>query len=147
MTTEPFIYTGQSNIPRDVTHVLVDPSFKRVGFSLLFHECAKLMNIEPKKGLASMDQSAFMGCTLLDRVSIPSTIKVIGDHAFLGCTHLMYVELSEGLERFDEGAFCKCTSLERIRIPSTVKVIFEYAFYHCTHLIHFELREGLERID
>lgn len=66
MASKPFIYTGQSDVPRDVTHVIVDSSFKRVGLSLLFHNCAKLMNIKPKKGLKNIDQSAFRGCTLLE---------------------------------------------------------------------------------
>jgi hypothetical protein len=105
------------------------------------------MNVELREGLESIDKWAFRNCTSLQRIRIPSTVKVIGEYAFSGCSQLMHVELREGLESIGQRAFRNCTSLQRIRIPSTVKVIGRRAFYRCTELIHVVLREGLERID
>ncbi len=120
-SSEPFPYTGQSRkyIPRDVTHVKVDPSVKVIGD-------------EAFMGRRKLRSAAFQGCTLLERIIIPSTVKVIGRYAFYCCAQLRNVELCEGLERIHWEAFQGCTSLERINIPSTVKAIGVTAFLDCS---------------
>ena len=138
---EAFIYTGQSrhDIPRDVTHVKVDPSIKVIGRHA-FYDFKMLRWVELCKGLEHIDGGAFKACKSLERIIIPSNIKVIGERAFSSCTMLRGIELHEGLERIDRSAFYKCTSLECIVVPSTVKVIGAQAFYSCWMLRGIELR-------
>ncbi len=145
---EPFLYTGQwlEDIPQDVRHVKVDPSIKVIG-PQAFDCCRQLVNVELCEGLEYIDWMAFVNCTSLVSIIIPSTVKVIGERAFQGCNQLVNVELNEGLERIDSWAFQSCTSLESIIIPSTVKYICKEAFEHCRNLVAIELNEGLERID
>ncbi len=145
---EPFLYIGQSmnEIPLEVTHVRVDLSVKEIGENA-FYDCNQLRNVELCDGLERIDCGAFEGCTLLERIIIPSTVKFIGKWAFHECSWLRNVELHEGLERIDAGAFANCTLLERIIIPSTVKFIGKWAFHECSWLRNVELHEGLERID
>jgi hypothetical protein len=130
---EPFLYIGQSmnEIPLEVTHVRVDLSVKEIGENA-FYDCNQLRNVELCDGLERIDCGAFEGCTLLERIIIPSTVKVIGVTAFNDCRQLRNVELSEGLERIHWEAFQGCTSLERINIPSTVKAIGVTAFLDCS---------------
>ena len=149
MTNEQkaFLYTGQSdyNIPRNVTHVKVDSSVKMIG-EWAFSR-SQLSIVELREGLEVIGKVAFHCCTSLERITIPSSVRVVGGRAFEGCTQLKIVKLCEGLERIDDSAFHSCTSLQRITIPSTVKVIGEWAFRCCTQLKFFEICEGLERID
>jgi BspA type Leucine rich repeat region (6 copies) len=144
---EPFLYTGQSrdDIPRNVTHVKVDPSVKVIGMRA-FSECSQLRNVDLNEGLEQIEAGAFYECTSLQRIVIPSTVKEIGSQAFDGCFRLRKVELCEGLELIGDVAFEDCISLQRISIPSTVKEIGEYVFGGCGHLMNVELREGLELI-
>ncbi len=144
---EPFLYTGQSsrNVPRDVTHVKVDPTVKVIGKDA-FGCCYQLRNVELCEGLEQIDAWSFGFCTSLTSISIPSTVKVIGDEAFDCCNQLRNVKLCEGLEILDDHAFGNCIELERINIPSTVKRIGS-SFEGCYQLRSVELCEGLERID
>ncbi len=97
---EPFIYTGQSreDIPRNVTHVNVDPTVKEIDWKA-FEGCSQLRSVELCEGLESIDIEAFYGCALLASIVIPSTVKAIGWSAFAFCNQLRNVELLEGLER------------------------------------------------
>eukprot|EP00980_Cylindrotheca_fusiformis_P014479 scaffold3872_cov87-Cylindrotheca_fusiformis.AAC.1 len=81
-----------------------------------------------------------------EEAGIPSTVKVIGDSAFLGCRLLARLVLNEGLERIGKNAFHFCEGLTEVEIPSTVKVIGDCAFYYCKLLARLVLSEGLERI-
>ncbi len=53
----------------------------------------------------SINSLAFMNCTEIVSVSIPSTIKTIENYAFAGCKNLENVWLSTGLESIGNNAF------------------------------------------
>jgi hypothetical protein len=79
--------------------------------------------VELSEGLQLIDSQMFRNFTSLQRISIPSTVKIIRYLAFDNCNQLKSVELSEGLQLIDKQAFRNCTSLEGVSIPSTVKHI------------------------
>jgi hypothetical protein len=103
-----------------------------------------LINVELKEGLESIKKWAFEGCTSLEQISIPHSVKVIGYETFKGCTQLMNLELREGLERINARAFRDCTSLEHISIPFTVHYIHQDAFKDCNELGGIEFCEEIE---
>lgn len=95
-------------------------------------------------------QGAFMNCTSLSKVIIPSSVTTLGVGAFEGCTSLKSVEF-EGPSEISSikgskcrhsagygcpsygGAFMDCTALEEIKIAkSTPPYLSEYAFRHLT---------------
>lgn len=84
----------------------------------------------------------FLFCSSLENISVPSSVKMIGDGAFRGCTQLEHVELKDGLEHIGNDAFRDCTSLKTIVVPCTVKVIGDRAFRDCTALKRVVLHEG-----
>ena len=77
-------------------------------------------------------------------ITIPSTVKVIGESAFRNCTRLRNVKLCDGLESIHRGAFKGCTSLERIGIPSSVCFIHKNAFRDCRVLVAVKFCQEIE---
>jgi hypothetical protein len=145
---EPFLYTGlpSRNIPRNVTHVKVDPTVKVIGDGPAFYYWRRLIIVELNEGLEWIDEGAFQDCTSLTSIRIPSTVKEIGLEAFMGCRQLKTVELLEGLESIGKYAFAECTSLRRIIIPSTVKQISGEAFRNCNSLEAIEFCDAIEQL-
>lgn len=73
-------------------------------------------------GVVQVASAAFAGSSALREVSIPSTVRSIGNTAFLG-TGLHEIVLPEGVETLGIGAFMFCPALQRASLPSTVQEI------------------------
>ena len=92
------------------------------------------------------------GNTKIKGLSVPSSVKTIGQYAFKDCTSLETIVLSEGVEDMGlafqntgivempelpstvtnlVGTFSHCTKLKRAVIPSTIKYL-QNPFYGCT---------------
>lgn len=95
-------------------------------------------------GITEISDYAFSAARSLDRVKIPSSVKKIGEKAFLMAA-LTEVDLSS-VEEIGYGAFMQCTLLKKAYIPSTVTLIGENAFYGCSSnllktTIYFEVSD------
>ena len=76
----------------------------------------------------------FTGNFLLESVTIPESVKHIGEHAFANCKNLSEVIISDNVFNIDCGAFSNCESLGEIFIPNSVTNIGADAFYGCKNL-------------
>ena len=86
------------------------------------------------------------GCfvdTLLRKVSIPNTIKIISAYAFAWSKYLEEVAIPDSVVEISDLAFTGCTSLREIVIPPNVHTIGGYAFSDCHSLEKVEVNEGL----
>lgn len=79
---------------------------------------------------------AFMACGSLRSVSLPSTLRTLGSHAFVSCP-LQYIEIPEGVTRIEESTFFDCASLLVAQLPESLTFIGEDAFSGCTNLMAF----------
>jgi hypothetical protein len=117
------------------------------------------------EGITVIEGSAFMDCTGIGGVDLPSTVTTIDDTAFQnsdivsvsiplgikklgsvfsGCKSLTTAVLPEGLEELDS-TFGDCSSLVNVNIPSTVKIL-RGAFYG-TAIKSISLPEGLQNLE
>ncbi|MDE6013620.1 MAG: leucine-rich repeat domain-containing protein, partial [Anaeroplasmataceae bacterium] len=71
--------------------------------------------------VTAIDDSGFMGCTSLEKVLIPSSIKTIGNSAFMRCTKLKKVLGMSGVEQYGNNAFAMCSNVEYLILPSGIK--------------------------
>lgn len=85
---------------------------------------------------------AFYGAPLTE-LTVPGSVKTIGQEAFADCTQLTSVTLSPGVETLGEGAFSGCTSLTSVTIPDSVTTIEDGAFEGCTSLTDVTLPDRL----
>eukprot|EP00980_Cylindrotheca_fusiformis_P012428 scaffold3048_cov103-Cylindrotheca_fusiformis.AAC.1 len=85
-------------------------------------------------------------CLCLTRITLPFSVREIGNSAFRDCKSLERLSLHEGLERIGSAAFKGCTRLGGVDIPPTVQVIHNGAFQLCTSLERLGLEEGVRFI-
>ena len=71
--------------------------------------------------------------TAIEMITIPKTVRKIGDSIFSECKNIKKVTLNEGLKEIGDQAFVN-SSIESITIPSTVEKIGNAAFAACQNL-------------
>ena len=86
------------------------------------------------KGTTAIAPWAFDRNKSLRIVSVPGTVKQIGDRAFADCVNLKTVHLEEGLETIGGNAFTGCSSLTELTLPDSIREMDGWAFYHFTGL-------------
>ncbi len=92
-----------------------------------------LKSITLPSTLKTIGDEAFYDCTITS-IDIPVGVTSIGVKAFNNCGALTSVSLPDGLEDIGSNAFGKCNKLEKITIPYTVAGIGKEAFYGCSYL-------------
>lgn len=106
----------------------------KIGFEAL-HDNKYITSVTIPGSIATIDGSAFAGCTSLKTVIIGEGVTTIGHNAFYNCTSLENVSLPESLITIsDSHAFANCTSLKQIKLPSKIKIITYATFSGCTAL-------------
>lgn len=79
--------------------------------------------------VAALGVECFKSNTVIESVTIPATIKSIGDYCFEKCTSLHSVSfIEDGLEVIGKKAFYE-SALENFTFPSTVIEVGELSFY------------------
>ena len=78
--------------------------------------------------ITAIADRAFYGCEDLKSVSMPSSVKTVGNYAFYKCTSLESVGLGS-VESVGLKSFSYCQSLKSINLPTNLKKIGGYAFY------------------
>ena len=70
----------------------------------------------------------------LKSLSLPATLKSVGDSCFSGCYQLTEIILPEGVEKVEDSAFSRCDGVTKIELPSTLRYIGMGAFCLKAHL-------------
>lgn len=111
----------------------------------MFYEISNLRNVILPADVTSIGYNAFAKSGITD-MTIPGTVKTIGDYAFENCQNLKTLTLSKGLERIGYQAFGQCNQLAHLTFPTTLKEIQSYAFAWCQNLSTIDFAEGLQYI-
>jgi hypothetical protein len=110
----------------------------------------KVCLFEVGSQLREIQVAAFVECSALCAVYIPSGVTVMDGHCFEACTSMSAAIFEPGSKLSDlaNQTFQKCRSLTAICIPRAVLTISEYCFDRCRSLaiVAFESGSQLERI-
>lgn len=87
-----------------------------------------------------------LGCTKIQNVVFPSSIKEVPAKFFSECSNLKSVIMPEGVTKIGEKAFYKCTSLTSVTIPDTVTEIGDSAFERDFAMTKLKLSKNLSSI-
>ena len=96
-----------------------------------FVDCSGLTSLTIPSSVTSIGYGAFEGCSGLTSLTIPSSVTSIGWGAFDGCSGLTSLTIPSGVTSIGGGAFEGCSGLTSMTIPSSVTSIGNYAFYGC----------------
>ena len=99
------------------------------------------------EGITRVGDRAFTGCGNLAGVSLPTTLKTVGEMAFNGCSALEELTLPEGLTNVGWNAFTGCNHLKEMIFPDSVKTIGNGALAECNALASVKLPAGLTIIE
>ena len=112
-----------------------------------FLDCTMLTSITIPSSITSIDWYAFSGCTGLTSITIPDSVTTIDWFAFYGCTNLTTATIGNGVTCIDAAVFSGCTNLTDISIGKAVKTIGWSAFNNCTSLTEINLPNSVETIE
>ncbi len=91
-------------------------------------------------GLTEIAANAFKGCTALTTLTIPSSVKTIGESAFEGC-EVLNTTLTTGVTAIGKKAFYGCNAITSFGIAKNLASIGEGAFAHCESLTGFTISQ------
>jgi hypothetical protein len=101
-----------------------------------FTGCKCLERVTLGEGVTSIGEEAFSYSALQD-ISLPSTLKSIGNGAFLACRTLFYhgqMDLPRGVEFIGNYAFAECTGIRTVYLPEALSTLGQGAFRGCEML-------------
>lgn len=114
---------GRLRLPPDVD-ILGERLFEN------FHE---IRSVALPQGLVSIESRVFSCCRNLTEILFPSSLKVIGEHAF-SSTALREIVIPGSVNEIPACAFSCCSDLEEVVIRAGVSRIHDDAFACCDNL-------------
>lgn len=99
-----------------------------------------------EEAIRSIGVQAFWGCTNLEKVTLETNIKHIGEGAWGQCASLRRIHIPEGITALPPRTFAGCTELVEVILPTSLREIGDECFSDCSSLRELQLPEGLERI-
>ena len=138
-------YSGDIVIPKEVQWNGKTYQVAELGGGA-FYQCTKVTSVTLPNTIRAIGERCFESCFNLTSINLPNSIKDIGRLAFLWCTRLASITLPKNLEFIKDGCFDGCESLESVVIPDGVIEIQTGAFNQCFSLESVEIPNSVVRI-
>lgn len=113
---------------------------------MAFMNCSELTSVTIPSSVTSIGDHAFQYCGNLISVDIPSSVTDIGNHAF-AYSGLTSVTIPNSVTSITPWTFYGCGSLTSVNIPNSVTSIGEYAFSGCYGLTSVDIPNSVTSID
>ena len=113
-----------------------------------FYDNSNLVSVTIPASVKSIGEYAFAYCTALESIVIPAGVTTIDYGTFERCEALESVVFAGGslLDTIMNCAFQSCYNLSSIIIPDKVKSIGEFAFSYCNNLTSIVIPSSVEEI-
>ena len=134
-------YTGDVIIPSTVNYKSRDLAVIAIGWGG-FSGCTELNSITIPNSVKSIGGYAFEDCSSLISITIPDSVTSIHGSTFEDCSSLTSIIIPNGVIDIGSEAFSGCSSLTNITIPNSVISIYEGAFNKCTSLKELRIEDG-----
>ncbi len=91
--------------------------------------------------------SGFNECKLLKTITLPSSLKEIGNDAFQNCLSLESFTIPEGVEKIGPWALANNPQLTSIVLPASVTTLGYGVFYNCSQLKSLTIPATVTQVD
>ena len=148
VTSKPYEsgdYAGDVVIPEFIEYNGVKYQITTIG-SNAFLNCSNLRSITLPSSITSIGNQSFMGCTSLKSIILPEQLNEIWNNAFQDCKGLTSIEIPKDVKRIDHHAFVGCSSLKSVSFNGAPD-ISHYVFSNCISLSSITIPEGVKLLD
>lgn len=122
-------YMGDFKIPSQVTYMDKTMSVTSIGrYAFLY---TSVTSVTIPSSMKSIGEFAFMSCFDLTSITIPNSVTSIGRGAFWGCRSLTSITIPNSVTSIEGDMFNGCSNLASVTIPNSVKTICYRAFCDC----------------
>jgi len=136
--------------PHGLTGIYTIPNSVRLIVSYAFFG-SRLTSITIPESVKSIGNYAFAQCSSLTSISIPNSITTLNGGVFDGCSSLTSISIPNSITTIAGGVFNGCSSLTSITIPNSVKNIKSDAygdpFGGCTSLTSITIGNNVAEFD
>ena len=142
-------YTGERMFNK-VTNLTISDKVTEIP-NWMFDGNNELKDVTIGTGVKLIGESAFRNCGTSDdvtelKVKLGVNVDSLAIRAFQGCTKLQTVSLPSSLKVIEEAAF-QSTGLTTLSIPASVKRLGYYAFHACDSLTSVNIEASTEPIE
>ena len=113
---------------------------------VLLCDCSNENTITIPYSVRTIGDYAFYNCSKLTSIRISNSVTAIGDFAFSGCSKLKTAEISNSVTSISDFAFADCKRLTSIKLSNSVTVIGNSAFRFCSKLTSIEIPDSVTSI-
>ena len=132
-------------VPESVIYDQHTYTVTAIGYQAFVY-CSVITTVTLPSSIREIGANAFMQCTKLRKISIPNTVRAIGTMAFYNCTRLTAFTVPDSVRQVRGSTFEGCTSLVHISLPDSMTALFDGALKNCSALRQIILPAGLTAI-
>ena len=140
--TVGYLFGGSDRIPHTLTSITVTKA-TAIG-SYAFGGCSSVEEVSLPDSVKSIGYGAFDGCTKLTSLRLPAGLTQLGCDAFRNCISLRSVAIPAGVRTLPAGTFADCTGLQTVTLPDGLEQIETDAFANCTSLTLLDIPESVK---
>lgn len=118
-----FVIISEDGKTCAVGRILGDGSYTTSSIDRLYSGKITIPETVNGYSVISIGTCAFMNCTNMTDVEIPSSVETIGSYAFSSCVSLKEVSIPEGVISLGFQAFYNCQKMKTLTLPSTLQSI------------------------
>ena len=112
-----------------------------------FSLCDSLQSVTIPNSVKSIGDGDFYLCKSLQSITIPNSVTSIGDEAFSGCNSLQSITIPNSVTSIGYEAFRCCKSFQSVTIPNSVTSIGDGAFSWCESLQSVTIPNSVTKIE
>ena len=124
---------------------IFDPEEDIYGYTLLDAAREALTSVIYEEGISAIPRNALKYCSNVSSVTLPSTVKKIGNYAFCGCSALKDISITKNIETIGASAFSGCSSITAVDISSLTEIA-SCTFYGCSSLTSVVIPDTVKKI-